>query len=120
MLDVETFFKRFLDALTKTSRFSMNSIYELLLKAKGDNAKIYLELGCSIAVCAGATLKFGFEDELEIQSTKQKFKMYEIGGKFAVYGVSAGAGYFNTEKTNVHNRELSDAIKLINNLDARF
>lgn len=96
-LDVQGFVKLILDELLKNSPIGVLS--ELFLKAKDGNAKIYLDLGCSVVAGVGATLKTGMEEELEIQGKKQTFNMYQFGGKFAVSGVSAGAGYSKMGKT---------------------
>eukprot|EP00559_Dactyliosolen_fragilissimus_P006508 CAMPEP_0184861980 /NCGR_PEP_ID=MMETSP0580-20130426/6534_1 /TAXON_ID=1118495 /ORGANISM="Dactyliosolen fragilissimus" /LENGTH=307 /DNA_ID=CAMNT_0027359663 /DNA_START=99 /DNA_END=1022 /DNA_ORIENTATION=- len=96
-LDVEGFVKKILDEILNNS--PMGRLSELLLRAKGGNGKIYLDLGFSVTAGTGATLKAGMEEEVEVKGKKQTFKMYQFGGKFAVAGVSAGTGYSKMGKT---------------------
>merc|ERR1712038_205673 len=96
-IDFIGFVRKVLDEFLQTFFWDVD---ELLRNVKGDYAKIYLDVGASATVGAGAKLKNGMDTDVSIMGKKQTFKMYEFGGKFTVIeGIAAGVGYSKGQKT---------------------
>jgi len=95
--DFNTLVRNVLDEFVKNLPFNLT---EMVLKLKGDKAKIYVDVGGSTTVGVGATFKSGMDTEVTVDKKTSTFKMYNMGGSFTVVaGISAGLGYSKTGKT---------------------